>query len=233
MRVTVCIPTLNEAAGIGPTLNALDRDAFGAAGHELELLVVDGASTDGTAAAAESYGAQVLVEPRKGYGRAYKSGFGAASGDWIITGDADGTYPFDRAHQYLDHAIEHNLDFVTCDRYGNLQPGAMSAKHRFGNWVLSATARLLFRIRVRDSQSGMWVIRRDALSRLPIGDLPDGMAFSQEIKIEAFKRRDVAAAEIPSELHPRIGDAVIESWRDGLGNLRALWSKRVRTRWSK
>ena len=104
----------------------------------------------------------------------------------------------------------------------------MSAKHRFGNWVLSQTARTLFRVRLRDSQSGMWVIRREALDKLPIEGLPDGMAFSQEIKIHALRAKDVRAAEIPSELHPRIGEAVIESWRDGFGNLKALFGLRLR-----
>lgn len=228
MRVTVCIPTLNEEAGIGPTLDAINRAAFEAAGHELELLVIDGASKDRTQAEAEARGATVLVEPRRGYGRAYKTGFAAATGDWIITGDADGTYAFDRSHDYLAHAIEHDLDFVTCDRYGDLQPGAMSRTHRLGNWVLSTTTRLLFWIRVRDSQSGMWIIRREALARLAYEGYADGMPFSQEIKIEAFRRSDVRAAEIPSTLRARIGEPVIESWRDGFGNLRALFGKRAR-----
>ena len=230
MKVTILIPTLNEEGGIGPTLDSVDLDAFRARGWAWEFLVVDGASRDRTKAEAEARGARVIVEPRRGYGRAYKTGFAKAAGDVIVTGDADGTYPFDRAHEYVDHLVRRDLDFITCDRYARLHEGAMSVKHRLGNWVLSATARALFRVRVRDSQSGMWIVRRSALDRIPFDSLPDGMAFSQEIKIEAFKRRDVAATEIPSELRPRIGHAVIESWRDGFGNLRALLRKRLRGR---
>ncbi len=231
MKVSIVIPTLNEEQGIGPTLDAVDTDAFQEAGWSWELLVVDGNSKDRTQSEAEVRGARVIVEPRKGYGRAYKTGFAAATGDVIVTGDADGTYPFDKTSEYVRHLLDNDLDFVTCDRYGTLHEGSMSPKHRLGNFILSATLRNLFWVRVRDSQSGMWIIRRSALDRIPFESLPDGMAFSQEIKLEAFKRRDVASAEIPSELHARIGDAVIESWRDGFGNLKALWKKRFTTRW--
>lgn len=231
MKVTIVIPTLNEEEGIGPTLDAVPTDQFESRGWTWEFLVVDGDSRDRTRDEAEARGARVLVDRRRGYGRAYKTGFAEATGDVLVTGDADGTYPFDKVHQYVDHLLRNDLDFITCDRYGKLHDGAMSRKHLLGNFVLSSTLRVLFRLRVHDSQSGMWVIRRSALDRIPYDELSDGMAFSQEIKIEAFKRRDVAAEEIPSELHARIGDAVIESWRDGLGNLGALWTKRLRSRW--
>ena len=231
VRVTVCIPTLNEEHGIGPTLDSLDRAAFQARGWDLELLVVDGDSHDGTRAAAEARGARVVVEKARGYGRAYKTGFSQAKGDVIVTGDADGTYPFERAHEFVGMLLAEELDFMTCDRYGHLAPGAMSGKHRLGNWVLSTATRLLFWVRLRDSQSGMWVIRREALENLPVNDLPDGMAFSQELKIEALKRKEIRAAEVPAALRPRIGEAVIDSWRDGLGNLWALLRKRLTTRW--
>lgn len=231
MKVTILIPTLDEEQGIGPTLDMVDREAFEKRDWDLEMLVIDGDSQDRTREEAEARGARVVVEARRGYGRAYKTGFHEARGDVLVTGDADGTYPFDRCHAYIEHLLLHDLDFVTCDRYADLGDGAMSAKHRLGNWVLSTTARSLFWVRMRDSQSGMWIIRKEALTRIPFDALPDGMAFSQEIKIEALKRKDIKAEEIPASLRARLGDAVIESWRDGFGNLMALFRKRVRTRW--
>ncbi len=231
MRVTILIPTLNEEEGIGATIDAVDQEAFKERGWELEFLIIDGDSTDRTRDEASARGARVVVEKRRGYGRAYKTGFHEARGDIIVTGDADGTYPFDACHETIEHLLLHDLEFVTCNRYADLQPGAMSPKHKLGNWVLSSTARALFWVGVKDSQSGMWVIRRSALPKLPFDTFSDGMAFSQEIKIEAFKRKDVRAEEVASSLHPRIGEAVIESWRDGFGNLGALFKKRVKTRW--
>lgn len=231
MKVTILIPTLNEEGGIGPTLDAVDRAAFAAAGWDLELLIVDGNSKDRTRAIAESKGARVLVEPRRGYGRAYKEGFKAATGDVIVTGDADGTYPFERAQEYVQLLLDGGLDFVNCDRYGKLEPGAMSSKHLFGNWVLSTTARLLFGIRLHDSQSGMWVIRREALDAVAFERLSEGMAFSQEIKIEFWKNKALKAKEVAASLRPRIGTPVLASWRDGIGNLRALYRMRLARVW--
>jgi glycosyltransferase involved in cell wall biosynthesis len=231
VKVTILIPTLNEEKGIGPTLDTLDRKAFADLGWELELLVVDGNSKDRTRAEAEARGARVIVEPRRGYGRAYKEGFKAATGDVIVTGDADGTYPFERAHEFVQRLLKEELDFVNCDRYGKLEQGAMSPKHLLGNWVLSTTARLLFAVRLRDSQSGMWVIRRSALAKVGFEALSEGMAFSQEIKIEFLKGPGLKFAEVPSSLRPRIGTPVLASWRDGWGNLRGLYAMRVARRW--
>jgi dolichol-phosphate hexosyltransferase len=231
VKVTILVPTLNEEGGIGATLDAIDRDAFAQRGWGLEVLVVDGDSTDRTRDEAERRGARVVVERCRGYGRAYKRGLREATGDVIVTGDADGTYPFDRAHAYVDLLLQEDLDFLTCDRYADLKPGAMSAKHRFGNFVLSSATRVLFRVRVRDSQSGMWVLRRHALASIPLEDLPDGMAFSQEIKVEFYKRHPGRCREVPASLAPRIGHPQLSSWRDGLGNLKALVRKRLTSRW--
>ena len=228
LKVTVILPTLDEEGGIGPTIDAIDRAAFAREGWGLEILVVDGDSTDRTRDIAQQKGARVLVEKRRGYGRAYKTAFAAATGDVLVTGDADGTYPLDRAHEYVAHLLAHGRDFLTGDRYAKLEPGAMSRKHRFGNWVLSATARALFGLRLNDSQSGMWVIRRTALPALDADGLADGMAFSQEIKIRAIRRLGGRFEEVPATLRPRIGEPVLSSWKDGLGNLRRLWALRLR-----
>lgn len=230
LTVTVVIPTLNEENGIGPTLDAIDRAEFARRGWGLELLVIDGDSRDRTTEEAEKRGARVVIEPRRGYGRAYKRGFAEAKGDVLLTGDADGTYPFDRAHELVQALIDGDLDFVNGDRYAKLEKGAMSRKHRFGNWVLSSTARVLFGLRLRDSQSGMWVIRRTALPRLDVERLAEGMAFSQEIKIEAIRRFGPRFAELPAGLRPRIGTPVLASWKDGLGNLRRLVAWRFKRR---
>ncbi|MHB8634777.1 MAG: glycosyltransferase family 2 protein, partial [Thermoplasmatota archaeon] len=232
LKVTILVPTLNEEAGIGPTLRAVDREAFRSRGWELDLVVVDGESRDGTRQEALDAGATVIVEPRRGYGRAYKTGFAAATGEVVVTGDADGTYPLSRAHEYVATLVADGLDFLSCDRYADLQAGAMSAKHRVGNFVLSACTRTLFRVRLHDSQSGMWVIRRSALEALDLARLPDGMAFSQALKIEFFRRLPTRAREVPASLAPRIGSPVLSSWRDGLGNLAALARKRVTGRWT-
>ncbi|HLF15934.1 MAG TPA: glycosyltransferase family 2 protein [Candidatus Thermoplasmatota archaeon] len=231
MKVTLLVPTLNEEAGIGPTLDAVDRAAFQSRGWSLEPLVIDGDSKDRTRTEAERRGARVVVEPRRGYGRAYKRGFAEATGDVVVTADADGTYPVERMHDLVAEFLGKGLDFATCDRYADLRSGAMSAKHRFGNWVLSTTSRVLFRVPVRDSQSGMWILGRKALAGLDFEAMPEGMAFSEALKVEAFRHPGLRSAEFPSSLAPRIGEPVLASWKDGLRNLAALWKRRLTGRW--
>lgn len=193
---------------------------------DVEIIVVDGNSTDATREIAKEKGANVIIEPRKGYGRAYKTGLTKATGEIIVTGDADATYPFEIAHEYVDILLKEDLDFITTNRFAGLEKGAMSFKHFFGNFILSSALRLLFGLKIKDSQSGMWIIRKEALNKIKnLEDLSDGMAFSEEIKIEMFKK--ARAREIDSYLYEREGKAKIQSWRDGWKNLIYLFEKRM------
>jgi len=230
MKISIVIPTLNEEEGIGATLDSIDREEFEKRGHTLEMLIVDGNSKDRTREIAEAAGARVIIEPRKGYGRAYKTGLKEAEGDIIITGDADGTYPFHLAHGYVDTLLNENLDFITTNRFAGLGKGAMSFKHFMGNFILSSTLRLLYRVKVKDSQSGMWIFRKEALDKLKdLEKFDDGMPFSEEIKIEMFSNPKIKAREIPSQLFERKGEAKIESFGDGWKNLKFL----IKNRWGK
>ena len=194
----------------------------------MEIIIVDGDSKDKTREIAENKGAKIIIEKRKGYGRAYKTGFPQAKGDIIVTGDADATYPFDKIHNYIQLLFDENLDFITTDRFAELKHGSMSIKHRFGNWILASALRVLFWINLRDSQSGMWIFKKDALSKVqPLEDFDDGMPFSEELKIEMFKSKDINAREIPSTLYVRAGDPKLQSFADGWKNLKFLFKKRV------
>jgi len=229
MKVSIVIPALNEEEGIGKTLDMINRDYFKKKGWDLEIIVVDGNSTDKTREVAKKKGAKVIIEPRKGYGRAYKTGLKEAEGEIVVTGDADATYPFDKIHEYIEYLLKNNLDFITANRFANLEKGAMSVKHRFGNLILSLTLCILFQIWLKDSQSGMWIFRKEALKKIqPLEKFNDGMPFSEEIKIEMFKAKDIKAEEIPSTLYVREGEAKLQSFRDGWKNLKFLFIKRVR-----
>ena len=218
-KVSVIIPTMNEEGSIGLVIDEVNA-ALGPMPHE--ILVVDTASKDRTREIASEKGAIVVDEPRRGYGRAYKTGFERASGDVIATLDADLTYPAIDIPRLVKMLAEADLDFISTNRLAMMDKGAMSAKHRFGNWVLSTTARLLFKVKMRDSQSGMWVFRKSILPKLTIES--DGMAMSEEIKVEAFKK--VRATEVPIRYRARAGEVKLQSWSDGLGNLRFLFKKR-------
>ncbi len=226
--ITVILPTLNEEKGIGKTIDSINKEYFKNHGWNLELIIVDGDSKDKTCEIAKNKGAKIIIEKRKGYGRAYKTGMPQATGEIIVTGDADATYPFDRIHQYIQLLIDKDLDFVTTDRFAELKHGSMSVKHYFGNIVLAISLRMLFFANIRDSQSGMWIFRKNILERIqPLQLFNDGMPFSEEIKIEMFKAKNVKTMEIPSALHPREGEVKLESFKDGWRNLKFLFKKRI------
>lgn len=210
---------MNEEKSIGPVIDEVKKALEG---RPHEVLVVDTNSKDRTREIASSRGAVVIEEPRRGYGRAYKTGFEKATGDFVATLDADMTYPASEIPAFVDLLESKGLDFITTNRFARMEKGAMGLKHRLGNWVLSATARLLFRVRVKDSQSGMWVFRRQVLSGLSLES--DGMAMSEEIKVEAFKK--VKAVEVPITYRARLGDVKLNTWGDGIGNLKYLFKKR-------
>ena len=151
-----------------------------------------------------------------------------ASGEIIVTGDADATYPFDRIHEYIQLLIDEDLDFITTDRFAELGHGSMSVKHYLGNAILATALRILYLINLRDSQSGMWIFKKSALEKIqPLEDFDDGMPFSEEIKIEMFSNKQIKAKEIPSALFAREGDVKLESFTDGWKNLKYLFKKRI------
>ncbi len=216
-RITVIIPCLDEEEGIGRVLKSMPSLVD-------EVIVVDNGSTDRTPDVARSLGALVVHEDIRGYGRAYKRGFSHATGDIIITLDGDHSYPVD-ALSYLLEAFQHlNADFLNASRFPVQDAEAMSFKHMFGNWVLSLAMSLLFFRWVRDSQSGMWVFSRHILPLMKLES--DGMAFSEEIKVEAILNRRIRFREIFINYSSRVGEKKLQPWRDGMRNLLFLLKKR-------
>ncbi|MEE9152001.1 MAG: glycosyltransferase family 2 protein [Thermoplasmata archaeon] len=222
MRVSIIIPTMNEEASIGEVMDSI-HEAMKDFKDGFEIVVVDTESKDRTVEIALSKGARVIDEPRRGYGRAYKTGFENAEGEIIATLDADCTYPAEDIPQLVDTLEDEDLDFITCDRLSKLEKGVMSAKHRLGNWILKVTTNLLFGMRIRDSQSGMWVFRKKIIDNIEL--ISDGMSLSEEIKIEAW-RKGFKAKEVPITYRMRKGEAKLQSWQDGFRNLKFLFKKR-------
>jgi glycosyltransferase involved in cell wall biosynthesis len=215
--ITVIIPCLNEEQGIEKVLRAMPEFVD-------EVIVVDNNSTDRTSEVAASLGAKVIREEVRGYGRSYKRGFAQATGDLIITLDGDHSYPVD-ALSYLIEAFLHlEVDFLNASRFPVRDAHAMSLKHKFGNLVLSLAMTMLFFRWVRDSQSGMWVLRRSIIKEMKLES--DGMAFSEEIKIEALRNPRIRFGEISIQYSSRLGEKKLNPWRDGIRNLAFLAKKR-------
>lgn len=220
MKVTVVIPTMNEEESIGEVLDSIPKDFA-----DVEVLIVDTNSKDRTVEIAKEKGAAVISEPRRGYGRAYKTGFENARGEIIVTLDGDTTYPAEEIPALVEMLVHDDLDFITCDRISLLKPGVMSMQHRVGNRILSMASNILYGTRIRDSQSGMWVFKKDILKALRLTS--DGMPFSEEIKAEAY-RKGFKCREVPIEYRIRKGEVKLNTWRDGYRNLSFLLFRRIR-----
>lgn len=224
MKLSFVIPALNEEKGIAAVIKQVPVSKLETLGYEVEILVVDNASTDKTADIARSNGAKVVYQPQRGYGNAYKAGFANATGDIIITGDADMTYPFDHAPELLAKFNKDNIDFMTTDRLTNLNPEAMTFSHVFGNWLLSLVTKVLFGWPFNDSQSGMWIFKRSIWNYLNVESA--GMPFSQELKIEAYYK-GFNCSEEQIEYRPRVGDVKLNTMKDGIFNITQLFKKRL------
>ena len=216
LTISVVIPCYNEEDGVRQVIGRIPNFVD-------EIVVVDNNCTDRTAEVARSLGAVVVAEKTPGYGAAYKAGLAAATKDVIVTMDGDGTYPPEEIGRLVDELESRKLDFLSASRFPLSDPAAMPFTNRLGNWVLTIAAAVLFFKPIQDSQSGMWIFRRPVLQKLRLTS--DGMAFSEEIKLEALLRGcRFAEGHIP--YGARVGDVKLQKWRDGWENLAFLVRKR-------
>ncbi len=188
--VSVVIPAKNEGRGIVDTIKAIP-------GVVDEVIVVDNASTDNTARLARDAGAIVLNEQQHvngiGYGYALMAGIYYASGDYIVTVDADGEHPVSRIEELVGYAVNNEVDFLNCARDQAASGKIQSQIRRVGIWLLSLEVRFLFGVGISDILTGMWVINRSIVPLLKVQQ--GGWNFSPEIKLFAFLSPHIRFAE--------------------------------------
>ena len=120
------------------------------------------------------------------------------------------------------------VGFISAPRFPIQNSDTMSFKNLVGNKIISLIMSLLYFRRIRDSQSGMWIFYKDALKKMDLRG--DAMAFSEAIKIEALRHREIGFKEIPINVFNRAGEKKLDLWRDGSNNLIFLFRKRFRSR---
>ena len=216
--MSVVIPCFNEEKGIAAVLRSLPSFVD-------QVVVVDNNSTDETGRIAAELGAEVVFETKKGYGNAYQAGLPRARCDIVATTDGDGTYPTHSIGPIIDHLLDNNLDFVSASRFPLRNPKAMRFRNVLGNKILTYLTRVLWLRWIADSQSGMWVFRREVLDRIKPRN--GGMPFSEEIKLTTIDKR-LRFGEYHIEYSERIGETKLYAWRDGIDNLLYLFRLRLR-----
>ncbi len=228
-KISVVIPVYGSNEPVDGVIAEIQESLAPIPG--LEIIIV---WTPGKHRSADSYPltrewdhTKVIIETRRGYGRAYLTGFEHATGDILVTLDGDGTYPAKRVSQLVSVLYHSKLGFLSTNRLKDHEAGAFTPIKRFGNFLLSLMLRILFGAKFKDSQSGMWVLRRDILDSLVLKE--NGMAFSSEIKIEAH-RAGVRYGEVPIQYKRRRAGTTSLHWiRDGLRILKFFIQKRWRT----
>ena len=214
VAATVILPAYNEAAALPTVLSALLVVLDVALGERYEIIVVDDASTDETAAIASSYPCRLLGHRhRQGKGAAVRTGLGAACGRFIVVMDADNTYPADAVPHLI--ALSDQYDFVRGVR--QYSAAHMPLVNRIGNRVFDTMLKLMCGLEGRDHLSGLYGLRREALQALDL--TAEGFDLEVEIGIKAHARR-LRATSLPIAYGRRLGDKKLHAWRDGWRILR-------------
>jgi glycosyltransferase involved in cell wall biosynthesis len=224
VELSIVIPCLNEAETLARCLDGARR-GIEQSGVRGEIIVADNGSTDGSQAIAEKAGARLVPVKDKGYGSALCGGIRAATGPWIIMGDADDSYDFSEAPRYVKK-FQEGYELVMGCRLptggGVILPGAMPWKNRWlGNPVLSFIGRLFFRCPARDFHCGLRGFTRAAFEKMDLQTT--GMEFASEMVIKATLKQ-LKIAEVPATLRKdgRSRPPHLKPWRDGWRHLRFM-----------
>src|SRR5471032_2130011 len=218
------MPCLNEAETLARCIEKA-KVGIQRSGVRGEILIADNGSTDGSQAITEKLGVRLVPVKARGYGSALIGGVHAASGEWIIMGDADDSYDFSDITGFVKKFQAGDELVMGCRLPvggGTISPGAMPWKNRWiGNPVLSFIGRLFFKCPAHDFHCGLRGFTKAAFWKMDLQTT--GMEFASEMVIKStFKQLKIA--EVPITLHKdgRSRPPHLKPWRDGWRHLRFM-----------
>lgn len=225
MKLSVVIPALNEEQSIESIINrTLDAKQY-IVDHspvtDLEITVVSDGSTDGTVSIASRYTDRIrliIFEKNKGYGAAIKEGWNQSTGELLAFLDADGTCD---PRFFADLATlmqQENADVVLGSRLN--KNSEMPAIRRFGNTLYSVFLSVISNERIKDTASGMRIVRRSKLPQLM--PLPDGLHFTPAMSARAILSDYLKISEIDMPYKEREGESKLNVIKDGVRFLKVI-----------
>ena len=217
--VALIIPALDEELALGNLLDALPRGLFA------RVIVADNGSTDRTAAVARAHGAEVVSEPRRGYGRACLAGLAALDETTEIVAfmDADGSDVPEEARQLVGPIAAGEADLVIGSRaLGEAEPGSLRLAQRWGNRIAVGLMAVLYGYRYTDL-GPFRAIRRASLEKLGMRDTDFG--WTVEMQVKALLR-GLRVQEVPVSYRRRSGRSKISGTVSGTlrAGTKILWT---------
>lgn len=217
-KITVVVPCFNESKAIGQVIQAFPTDSLKRMNWELEILVIDNNSTDGTSDVAKKNGASVILELARGKGRALLTGLRRVSPDtdYVVMLDGDNTYHPKELLRMIEPLDSDFCDAIVGSRIqGRMQDGAMSQTSRIGNWLFSFLVRYFYQVNVTDVLTGYFAWKKPALDAV----LPHLRSTGFEIEMEMITkmaRLGLEVYSVPISYHHRIGNSKLDHIRDGM-----------------
>ncbi len=194
--VSVVIPTLNEAGSIQEALETIHKKLR----YPKEIIVVDGNSTDGTQEIVkETNFCRLIIQPKRGYGTALRTGIKNAKGDVVIMVDGDGTYEVNQVNQLVDKLVENDAEMCLATRMYDARK-AMGMTNFVANKIITFCFDLFYGQNLSDTQSGFRAISRSAIEKVDFNETD--MAFATEMLIK-FAKKGFKMVEVPTAYKPR------------------------------
>lgn len=184
LAISIVMPAYNEERTIGNMISSISS-SMDSTNMPYEIIVVDDGSTDNTRRTAARYKATILSNGKnQGKGYALRKGFQHATGDIIVTIDADGTH---RPKEIPDliHPLFNGVDIVAGSRFLGNGKHWTSRLNRLGNLIFNSTIMILTRKRITDSQTGFRAIKKEVLKELNLTSL--GYEVETELTVKGLK----------------------------------------------